>query len=36
VGGLLAARRAGVELEILCIDNGGGGIFDFLPVADSL
>jgi 2-succinyl-5-enolpyruvyl-6-hydroxy-3-cyclohexene-1-carboxylate synthase len=34
VGGLLAARRAGVELEILCIDNGGGGIFDFLPVAE--
>jgi 2-succinyl-5-enolpyruvyl-6-hydroxy-3-cyclohexene-1-carboxylate synthase len=32
-GGLLAARRAGVPLEILCIDNGGGGIFDFLPVA---
>jgi 2-succinyl-5-enolpyruvyl-6-hydroxy-3-cyclohexene-1-carboxylate synthase len=33
-GGLLAARRAGVPLEIVCIDNGGGGIFDFLPVAD--
>jgi 2-succinyl-5-enolpyruvyl-6-hydroxy-3-cyclohexene-1-carboxylate synthase len=33
VGGLLAARRAGAELQILCIDNGGGGIFDFLPVA---
>ena len=33
-GGLLAARRAGVPLEILCIDNGGGGIFDFLPVAE--
>jgi 2-succinyl-5-enolpyruvyl-6-hydroxy-3-cyclohexene-1-carboxylate synthase len=32
-GGLLAARRAGVPLEIVCIDNGGGGIFDFLPVA---
>jgi 2-succinyl-5-enolpyruvyl-6-hydroxy-3-cyclohexene-1-carboxylate synthase len=34
VGGLLAARRPGVKLEILCIDNGGGGIFDFLPVAE--
>jgi 2-succinyl-5-enolpyruvyl-6-hydroxy-3-cyclohexene-1-carboxylate synthase len=33
-GGLIAARRAGVPLEILCIDNGGGGIFDFLPVAE--
>jgi 2-succinyl-5-enolpyruvyl-6-hydroxy-3-cyclohexene-1-carboxylate synthase len=33
-GGLLAARRAGVPLEIVCIDNGGGGIFDFLPVAE--
>jgi 2-succinyl-5-enolpyruvyl-6-hydroxy-3-cyclohexene-1-carboxylate synthase len=34
VAGLLAARRAGVRLEIVCIDNGGGAIFDFLPVAD--
>jgi 2-succinyl-5-enolpyruvyl-6-hydroxy-3-cyclohexene-1-carboxylate synthase len=33
VGGLLAVRRAGVQLEIVCIDNGGGAIFDFLPVA---
>jgi 2-succinyl-5-enolpyruvyl-6-hydroxy-3-cyclohexene-1-carboxylate synthase len=33
VGGLFAARRAGVPLNVLCIDNGGGGIFDFLPVA---
>jgi 2-succinyl-5-enolpyruvyl-6-hydroxy-3-cyclohexene-1-carboxylate synthase len=33
-GGLIAARRAGVPLEIVCIDNGGGGIFDFLPVAE--
>jgi 2-succinyl-5-enolpyruvyl-6-hydroxy-3-cyclohexene-1-carboxylate synthase len=30
----LAARRAGAELTILCVNNGGGGIFDFLPVAD--
>jgi 2-succinyl-5-enolpyruvyl-6-hydroxy-3-cyclohexene-1-carboxylate synthase len=33
-GGLLAARRAGVQLEIVCVNNGGGGIFDFLPVAE--
>jgi 2-succinyl-5-enolpyruvyl-6-hydroxy-3-cyclohexene-1-carboxylate synthase len=33
-GGLLAARRANVPLEIVCINNGGGGIFDFLPVAE--
>jgi 2-succinyl-5-enolpyruvyl-6-hydroxy-3-cyclohexene-1-carboxylate synthase len=34
IGGLLAARRAGVPLEIVCFDNGGGSIFDFLPVAE--
>jgi len=34
VGGLLAARRAGVELNIVCLNNGGGAIFDFLPVAE--
>jgi 2-succinyl-5-enolpyruvyl-6-hydroxy-3-cyclohexene-1-carboxylate synthase len=33
LGGLVAARRHGVELSILCVNNGGGGIFDFLPVA---
>src|SRR4051794_3317694 len=33
-GGLISARRAGAELAILCVNNGGGGIFDFLPVAD--
>jgi 2-succinyl-5-enolpyruvyl-6-hydroxy-3-cyclohexene-1-carboxylate synthase len=34
-GGLLAARRAGAldQLTIVCANNGGGGIFDFLPVA---
>jgi 2-succinyl-5-enolpyruvyl-6-hydroxy-3-cyclohexene-1-carboxylate synthase len=32
-GGLLAARRAGADLRIVCLNNGGGGIFDFLPVA---
>jgi 2-succinyl-5-enolpyruvyl-6-hydroxy-3-cyclohexene-1-carboxylate synthase len=34
VGGLLAARRAGAELHVVCLDNGGGGIFDFLPLAE--
>jgi 2-succinyl-5-enolpyruvyl-6-hydroxy-3-cyclohexene-1-carboxylate synthase len=23
-----------VDLQIVCINNGGGGIFDFLPVAE--
>jgi 2-succinyl-5-enolpyruvyl-6-hydroxy-3-cyclohexene-1-carboxylate synthase len=34
LGGLLAARRAGAALTIVCLNNGGGGIFDFLPVAE--
>jgi 2-succinyl-5-enolpyruvyl-6-hydroxy-3-cyclohexene-1-carboxylate synthase len=34
IGGLVSARRAGAELAILCVNNGGGGIFDFLPVAE--
>ena len=34
VGGLLASRRAGIDLTIVCVNNGGGGIFDFLPVAE--
>ncbi|HEX4735281.1 MAG TPA: 2-succinyl-5-enolpyruvyl-6-hydroxy-3-cyclohexene-1-carboxylic-acid synthase [Thermoleophilaceae bacterium] len=34
VGGLVTARRGGAELAILCVNNGGGGIFDFLPVAE--
>ncbi len=33
IGGLLAARRLGLALTIVLIDNGGGGIFDFLPIA---
>ncbi|HEX4107663.1 MAG TPA: thiamine pyrophosphate-dependent enzyme, partial [Solirubrobacteraceae bacterium] len=32
-GSLLGARRAGTALTIVLVDNGGGGIFDFLPVA---
>jgi 2-succinyl-5-enolpyruvyl-6-hydroxy-3-cyclohexene-1-carboxylate synthase len=34
LGGLLAAGRAGAELTIVCANNGGGGIFDFLPLAE--
>ena len=34
IGGLLAATRAGAELTIVCSNNGGGGIFDFLPLAE--
>ena len=33
IGGLIAARRLDLELKIVLLDNGGGGIFDFLPVA---
>ncbi|HEX3510789.1 MAG TPA: 2-succinyl-5-enolpyruvyl-6-hydroxy-3-cyclohexene-1-carboxylic-acid synthase [Solirubrobacteraceae bacterium] len=35
LGGLLAAGRLGLALTIVLVDNGGGGIFDFLPVAGS-
>jgi 2-succinyl-5-enolpyruvyl-6-hydroxy-3-cyclohexene-1-carboxylate synthase len=33
IGGLLAAKRLGLALTIVLLDNGGGGIFDFLPVS---
>ncbi len=33
IGGLLAASRLGVKLTIVLLNNGGGGIFDFLAVA---
>jgi 2-succinyl-5-enolpyruvyl-6-hydroxy-3-cyclohexene-1-carboxylate synthase len=33
-GGLMAAARAGAGLGVLCVNNSGGGIFDFLPVAE--
>ncbi len=35
IGGLLAAGRLGLKLTIVLLDNGGGGIFDFLAVADA-
>jgi 2-succinyl-5-enolpyruvyl-6-hydroxy-3-cyclohexene-1-carboxylate synthase len=34
VGGLLAAAQLGADLRIVCVNNGGGAIFDFLPVAE--
>jgi 2-succinyl-5-enolpyruvyl-6-hydroxy-3-cyclohexene-1-carboxylate synthase len=33
IGGLLAARRLGLELTIVLLNNDGGGIFHFLPVS---
>jgi len=33
LGGLLAVRRLRLPLAIVLLDNDGGGIFDFLPVA---
>ncbi|HEY3864595.1 MAG TPA: 2-succinyl-5-enolpyruvyl-6-hydroxy-3-cyclohexene-1-carboxylic-acid synthase [Solirubrobacteraceae bacterium] len=33
IGGLLAAGRLALKLTIVLVDNGGGGIFDFLPIS---
>ena len=33
IGGLLSARRLGLTLTIVLLNNDGGGIFNFLPVA---
>ncbi|MGE0434643.1 MAG: 2-succinyl-5-enolpyruvyl-6-hydroxy-3-cyclohexene-1-carboxylic-acid synthase [Planctomycetota bacterium] len=32
-GGLIAAGQSRARLTVVCIDNGGGGIFGFLPIA---
>jgi 2-succinyl-5-enolpyruvyl-6-hydroxy-3-cyclohexene-1-carboxylate synthase len=36
VGGLLSASRLGLAITIVLLDNGGGGIFDQLPIAGEL
>ena len=36
IGGFLAAFRLQTELTIVVLDNGGGGIFSFLPVKESI
>jgi 2-succinyl-5-enolpyruvyl-6-hydroxy-3-cyclohexene-1-carboxylate synthase len=33
LGGLLAARRTDISITIVVVNNDGGGIFNFLPVA---
>ncbi|MBV9917854.1 MAG: 2-succinyl-5-enolpyruvyl-6-hydroxy-3-cyclohexene-1-carboxylic-acid synthase [Solirubrobacterales bacterium] len=36
IGGLLAARRLNLHLTILLLNNDGGGIFHFLPIAEAV
>jgi 2-succinyl-5-enolpyruvyl-6-hydroxy-3-cyclohexene-1-carboxylate synthase len=33
VNGFVAARRLGIALDVLLVNNDGGGIFEFLPVS---
>jgi 2-succinyl-5-enolpyruvyl-6-hydroxy-3-cyclohexene-1-carboxylate synthase len=33
IGGLLASKRLELKLTVVLVDNGGGGIFDFLAVS---
>ncbi len=33
IGALVAVRRLGIEITIVLLDNGGGAIFDHLPIA---
>lgn len=34
IGALATASRHGIPITIVCVDNDGGGIFSFLPLAD--
>lgn len=34
VSALAIAKRHALEITVLCLDNGGGGIFSFLPIAE--
>ncbi len=36
VGSLMTAARLGIHLTVVCVDNGGGGIFSMLPVAERI
>jgi 2-succinyl-5-enolpyruvyl-6-hydroxy-3-cyclohexene-1-carboxylate synthase len=35
VGGLVTARRCGIPLTVVVVNNDGGGIFSFLPIAQT-
>lgn len=34
LGGLVAAKRSGLQATVVVLDNDGGGIFSFLPIAE--
>jgi 2-succinyl-5-enolpyruvyl-6-hydroxy-3-cyclohexene-1-carboxylate synthase len=36
VGAFVTAKRLGVPLTVVCVNNDGGGIFSFLPVAGAV
>ncbi|GIR35636.1 MAG: hypothetical protein CM15mP49_10210 [Actinomycetota bacterium] len=35
-GGILASIRMEADITIVILDNGGGGIFSFLPISDAI